>query len=220
MVFLLCLFTVCSGESLSTYIRTEVDDCTPLSVWASCGTCLSHNMNNTWCSTNSFCFSNENATSATACRDNCGDDSKLITSSDDCKEVPINIAAIIFSFILLVFCPMCLISGCIYVVVLRCQGKNKVAVEPYQPLPVLHVLNVTTNSADTHADVPVLAHAAMVFPGDSTDSPSLVAGAVAQPVGPSPYSLYPSVARRQARDTTSTQSGQILTGAVLFSNYR
>lgn len=148
-------------------------------------------------------------------------DSKLVTRLDDCREVSVDIAAIIFSFILLVLCPMCIISGCIYVVVLKCHSRNKVSVEPYQPMPILHVLNVTSSSAETHAEVPVMAHAAMVTAGDSADTPSLVAGAVAQPVGPSPYSLYPTVARQQAGSPAAgAQSGQVVTGAVLFGNYR
>jgi hypothetical protein len=120
---------------------THNDSCVVITDRISCSECLT--FNNTWCDKYNKCFSNADAKNAAICEENC--DINLIVNKDDCKtsDDSISIFPLFFSFLVIVLCPLCTISGCIYLLVFRCRGVGKVAVSP-EPIPVLHVADGNT----------------------------------------------------------------------------
>lgn len=100
--------------------------------WTTCGGCLSIH-NNTWCGSSSKCFSITNATNAVLCQTSCS--RGLESDHHQCSQETVSIVAVVFSFIILIICPLCIISGCIYVAVFKCRGSAKVGISPNIPIP-------------------------------------------------------------------------------------
>jgi hypothetical protein len=112
---------------------------------ASCVDCLqnndkSRNITYNYCTDPSFCFLvRYNKSCEVSCK---GD----VVSEENDSQCPadnsISVAGYVVSFVFLVLCPVCLIFGCCYVCVVRCQNssRNKIAADgptvELQPIPL------------------------------------------------------------------------------------
>eukprot|EP00981_Chlorochromonas_danica_P011454 scaffold4011_cov197-Ochromonas_danica.AAC.36 len=132
------------------------EGCHYLTVWGSCNSCLNADYNNTWCSNGGLCFSRTNVSNARLCQYECS--SHMVYSADDCSSDSVSSLAVAFSFLLLVLCPLCVVSGCIYITAFRCRRSAKVGVDSDDPIPVLQLATMTQTGV-TFTEIPVMANA-------------------------------------------------------------
>ncbi len=113
----------------------------------------------------------------------CGGDCRisLVKRVRDCplESEALNIPALAFSFVLFVLCPLCILSGCVYFLALRCRANNKIAIDD-DPVPVVvHVsaghhiggdaVMATAQFMDAHGRYDSLSHS----DGAGTASPAV-----------------------------------------------
>ena len=158
--------------------------CQLLSSSISCKSCFLESTNTTWCSTGE-CFSS-NATvvddmsnSYSSCSFMCSLSS--VSNSEHCPSSMGGGALSLFiSFLLFVFCPMCIISSGLYIIIKRCRSRPKIY-DSTLPVPVLAVegdhSRATFPVAET--EIPIIAPAQLAneapftFPAVATASPVL-----------------------------------------------
>lgn len=126
---MVCFFLITILIVLITYAES---DCTIVGL--GCGTCLNSTSDNFWCSNPQFCFLNSSSENYLSCSSKCN--GNLLTSADksSCNQINYPMGVIVVSFIIMILCPLCILCGCVYVVVMRCRFLtiNKVGIAPQE----------------------------------------------------------------------------------------
>lgn len=181
---------------------TGWEECQYLTVWGSCRSCLNADYNNTWCSNGGLCFSRTNVSNARLCQYECS--SHMVNSADDCSSNSVTTLTVAFSFLLLVLCPLCVVSGCIYITAFRCRRSAKVGVDSDEPIPVLQLATMTQTGV-TFTEIPVMASAEVLDPRVCTDvvPDSIMPTAVPAATSGSIYSNGTFSGHRSVRPSTT-----------------
>lgn len=135
--YILCILLILSS-CFGNWNGSQYDpQCSAVENWDSCGTCLSKD-NTIWCDTGHCFIYNNSLSPSIACNGNC---TSYYSSSGQCNPLVLNIIAIVFSFILLIVCPLCVLGACVIIVIARCRSYNKIAADmadfPPGPIPIL-----------------------------------------------------------------------------------
>lgn len=161
-VYLYFLLVIVIWSSGVDAVRNNSTTCVPILLSSTCRQCMSL-PNTTYCPRSATClYVRNNGTYIepyqfqSICDAECV--GRLLYSTDQCSKETVDVTALVFSFILLILCPLCIISGCLYMIVLRCRGHSKIAVDG-EAVAVVATAGIVVHEAH---HIPVMATAQVI----------------------------------------------------------
>jgi len=176
------LFQICNCHNYWNTIdhfnsQSDEKSCYAQEQLNSCDSCLAQD-NTVWCNSGRCMKYN---TSYVECNGNC---SSSTLSRNNCGSLVLSIIAVIFSFILLIVCPLCVFGACVIIIIARCRTYNKIVADcndTSEPIPVLqlHSTGLIPIEAQTQ---PMIASARIITDAEAQQYEEEPASAFAVPV--------------------------------------